>query len=283
VPSCRDHLAHHPCVGLLERRKAINPATHQPAPDTSQRALQPSDIIESVLATPSNAVSAICRSKILGPVMDWVAANCMTRRLNPEPGIQTRAPADSSAARNPDASSKGRRSRRRRMGDHAPELEYHRQTETPPVRSTCCGRNCRSCGVTLRHRRAVGIHQQICVERDHQIRRTQSLIAARSDRSRLGARSPSTITHRTGTLRRRLLPPAPPSSRRRPRSTNSRKVDRVSAARFFAATNRSSGDSIVVFIWVYIMPSLWVVVPIARSGRSPVYAGPVALDTAVFI
>ena len=69
---------------------------------------------------------------------------------------------------------------------------------------------------------------------------------------------PSTVTHRIAGRQARFCPVGTRRSwARNPRSMIARSVLRLSAARRFAAMKRSSGNSIVVFIWVYTLPYLW--------------------------
>ncbi len=147
--------------------------------------------------------------------------------------------------------------RRRRMRHHAPELTDDWQAEAPSAGRPARPDDGLSRRAMLGDGRPMRVDQEVRVERDHRFLRIQSLLDARSSGSTPGGRPPSTVTHRmldraAGSLRR-----SPRNSRRRPRSTRARSVVRDSAARFFAATKRSSGSSMVVFIWLHRIPNLW--------------------------
>ena len=97
----------------------------------------------------------------------------------------------------------------------------------------------------------VRVHEQIRIDLDHASDLRESCIAARSATSTPGGSPPETVTHLIAT--RRCRPRLRASGRRRssarsPRRTSSRSGRRISAARFFAASTRSSGSSTVTFI-----------------------------------
>ena len=152
------------------------------------------------------------------------------------------------------------------MSHHAPELEHHREADSPSVAMATGPRDGVLRGSVLGHGRPMRVDEQIRVERDHQPRRNHSLIADRSAKSTPRGRPPSTVTHRIAGRDLGVARRSPCSSRRRPRSTSSRNVERASAACFLAATKRSSGNSMVVFIWFYRLPYLWVA-PVSIETR----------------
>ena len=139
------------------------------------------------------------------------------------------------------------------MRGDCPEFGDARLRDTPA--RACSGKmfERRTRQAMLRGRSPVRVEEKIRVDRDHSGREIQRYIDSRSATSIPGGKPPRTVTHR---MRRRRRRPVRGrwSSLRRPRSMSVRSVHRNSAARFFAATKRSSGSSIVVFIRVTILP-----------------------------
>jgi len=143
------------------------------------------------------------------------------------------------------------------MRDHAPELRHNRGRDPPAGGGLAGPFDGGACRAMLRSGRAVRVNEEVRIERDHRGRRRRSCIASRFETSIPSGTPPSTVTHLIAALRR-FVRERPASCVRSPHATRSRSDTRSSAARFLAATNKSSGRSKVVFIRVYTLPYLWV-------------------------
>jgi hypothetical protein len=108
----------------------------------------------------------------------------------------------------------------------------------------------------LRAPGSMRVDEKIGVDRDHDFALIQSWREERSATSKPGGSPPGATTHRIfrETRRPRLLAEEAASSRRSPRSINTRRGVRESTARLFARMSRSSGRSTVVFIQETINP-----------------------------
>ena len=204
-------------------------------------------------APPSKAHRAIWRSNTRFPRTWRSAASWARRSPKPVPGDHTWAPASASAARNRRASS-GVDGRPLAEGCVTTPQNSATTGAAKPHPSEAAARSMAARAAPVLGRgRSMRVDEQVRVERDHRPRRRPSCMASRSATSMPRGTPPLTVTQAMA-VALRLLRAGLCSCARKPVATRSRKGRRSSAARFLAATNSSSGRSMVVFIWLYSLP-----------------------------